>query len=34
MTMDEAEQRFVIKFLWLQKLWEKAIHAQLLATLG
>jgi transposase len=32
--MDEAEQRFVITFPWLQKLGGKTIHAQLLATLG
>jgi hypothetical protein len=27
--MDKREHRFIIKFLWLQGLGEKAIHAQL-----
>jgi hypothetical protein len=31
--MDEREQRFVIKFLWLQERGSKAIHAPLRATL-
>jgi hypothetical protein len=32
--MDEREQRFVIKFLWLQEQGSKAIHAHLRGTLG
>jgi transposase len=31
--MDEREQRFVIKFLWLQGLGWKAAHTQLSSTL-
>jgi hypothetical protein len=30
--MDEQEQRFVVKFLWLQGLGRKAIHTQLSGT--
>jgi transposase len=32
--MDEREQRFVIKSLWLQEQGSKAIHAHLRGTLG
>jgi transposase len=32
--MDEREQRFVIKLLWLQGLGKKAIHAQLSSRLA
>jgi hypothetical protein len=31
--MDEREQRFVVKFLWLSGLGGKAIHMQLSGTL-
>jgi transposase len=32
--MDELEQCFIIKFLWLQEQRSKAIHAHLWGTLG
>jgi hypothetical protein len=32
--MDERDQRFVIKFLWLQEQGSKVIHAHLRGTLG
>jgi transposase len=32
--MNEREQHFVIKFLWLQEQGSKAIHAHLRGTLG
>jgi transposase len=32
--MDEREERFVIKFLWLPEQWSKSIHAHLRGTLG
>jgi hypothetical protein len=33
-VLDEREQRFVIKFLWLQEQGSKAIHAHLRGTVG
>jgi hypothetical protein len=32
--MDEREQRFIIKFLWLQEQGSKVVQAHLRDTLG